>query len=123
MPLCDQMCRECGTLDGVSYVMKICDKCSERNEMKITKEMLGEIVRIESLDENEWDAATVEFEKHYGVTTAEVGIEMIRAYAELPEKLRGMKRVDNFPVEIWADDALKHYNQAIDDIIKKIENE
>ena len=44
MPLVDQMCRECGALDGVCYVMKICDKCKEGTDMKITKEMLGEAI-------------------------------------------------------------------------------
>lgn len=49
MPLVDQMCRECGALEGVSYVTKICDKCKEGTEMQITKKMLGEALK-EPLD-------------------------------------------------------------------------
>lgn len=29
MPKCDEMCRKCGTTDGVCLVMKLCPDCTE----------------------------------------------------------------------------------------------
>ena len=94
--------------------------------MTLSKQQLQEA--LESVDTiyadtaiNETRTVIVSDLEENGLNTI---LEAARAYAELPEKLRGMKEPETaIRIEEYTKGYGDGYNKAIDNIIKEIENE